>query len=289
MKILLTILLVSSVLLPGCSSQPVKVWWNPLTWGTNRAATVQQLGARQDTNSDKLNGEAMREVFKTGEVLKAAPAENRAVQVAIRTNANAYSLLALANGPLGLDAIQADRETITQLLSANADLRASGEKAQARAETAQAGLSKENEELRAAMTEAQKKLATGYESERKLANTVRNFWFVVGGLVFLLILGRLLSFASQFVPALSGAARVVNGLAAPALEAAEARARAGLQNVGAGLAAVRARLPALLEEVKHLPDGAARLEEKLTRTLDSKLDTDHQLVIGAAANTAPRA
>lgn len=264
------------LLLAGCAGPPgTHVWWNPSTWGRDRAAALQQTEARQSANQDKLNVEALRETFKTKTALAAAPQDNRAVAVAVHTNENAYSLLTLANGPLDLGQMQEDRATVAGLLSDNAELRAAAERSQAKAESAQARLSRENAALAKEHEADTAKIAEGYARERKLANTVRNFWFIVGGLAALFILGNVLRVAAPFVPALAGISKVIGAVVNPAAEFALHRAQSGLQNVGRAMAAVRDQL-------------APELAQKIVTIFDTHTDADQQRVIGVAANTAPR-
>ena len=262
------------LMLTGCvAATSAKVWWNPLTWGKDRAASVERVAAKQDANDTALVKQAQVENAKTIEALKEAPA-SRPVEVASRTAENAQTLLDRAVGSITVQDLTDLRQTVANLLSENAGLRATGEKQQAKAEATAARLTAENEDLKAQQAESVKKLQAGYERERQLANTVRNFWFIGGGLALLWILGNLLSVAARFNPGLAGVSRVVNGVAAPALAFAEARAADGLQKVGHALARAR----------EAMPEAA----EKLVTILDTETDRDHQRAIGAAANTAPR-
>lgn len=260
--------------LAGCASTSgVHVWWNPTTWGRDRAATAAKIEAKQDANEAALVKQAQVENAKTIEALRAAPA-SRPVEVATRMAENAQALLDKAAGSITVKDLTELRVIVSNLLSENVALRATGEKQQVKAEATAAKLTEENESLKADKAESDKQLAAGYERERKLANTVRNFWFVVIGLVGLFILGNLLSIAARFVPALAMAAKVVNGVTAPLQAFALHRAEVGMQKVGHALATARDELP--------------EMADKLTTIFDTHTDADHQRAIGAAANTAPR-
>lgn len=262
------------LVLAGCASHPgVHVWWNPLTWGTNRAATLERVDELQKENTSALTRSAQIENAKTIEALKSA-LPSRSVEVARRTADNAQAFLDKAVGTLTMKDFIELRKTVANLISENSELRAEGERSQAKAEATAAKLTEENESLKAAKAKAEQKLAESYEAERRLANQVRNFWFIVGGLAFLWLTGNLISVAARFYPGLSGVARAVNGVAAPALAYAEARAAQGLQKVGHALATVKEKLPAVAEQVVDI--------------FDKHTDAEHQAAIGAAANTAPR-
>lgn len=269
-------LIILVLLLAGCASRSgVKVWWNPTTWGTNRAAVVDELHAKADINDAEMIRLAQIENEKTLELIKAIQEKSRAVEQALRTATNAKLLLDTANGPISMQELTELRDTVEKLLSANEALRAEGEKAQERAEAAAAVLTQRSAKLKTAINAATDKLTASYERERALANTVRNFWFLAGAIVLVFVGGNLLSIAARFFPGLSGAARIVNGIATPALAFAEARATDGLKKLGHALTAARETMG---EEA-----------EKAVAFIDEKLDADHKLIVHKAAETAPRA
>lgn len=271
----ITLLLLAGVLwISGCASAGgSKVWWNPLTWSADRAAVAARVEAKQDANDAALVKQAQVENAKTIEALKAAPV-SRPVVVASRTAENAQALLDKAAGSIAVADLTALRATVANLLSENADLRAAGERSQAAAEDRAARLTAENERLKQAAAEAAANLAQAYGKERALANQVRNFYFIVGGLVGLFILGNLIRAAAPLVPALSGASRLVGAVLNPAAEYALHRAETGLAKVGHAVAEIKARAP--------------ELAGQFIATLDQHTDSDHQRAIAAAANTAPR-
>lgn len=288
MRLLLTSLMLI-MLLTGCVGDRTggAVWWNPTTWASRAApAAADRAAAKVDTarTAEELAAgaavaSAHKEFAKTDLALATAP-DSRPVALARRTTANGLGLLDQVRPLTAAEAAEV-RQLVADLLSENAQTVAGAE---TRQRTAEERLAETGRELTAArakleqreaeLTKANGQLREAYDRENALANKVRNFWFIIGGLALLWVLGNLLSVAARFNPALAGVSRIVNGVTAPAFAFAEARAADGLQKVGQALAKAREAMP--------------EVAEKLTTIFDTQTDADHQRAIGAAANTAPR-
>lgn len=274
--------------LSGCVGAPGGVWWNPTTWASRAAPAAADRAAAKVDSARSAEGQAADaavqaahiEFVKTDLALAAAP-DSRPVSLARRTTTNGLGLLDQVRPLTAAQSAEA-RQLVADLLSDNTQTVAAAAAKQRTAEEKLVALGRDLEEARAKLEKREADLAKAngqlreaYDRENALANKVRNFWFVVGGLALLWVLGNVLSVAARFHPGLSGMSRLVNGVAAPAFAFAEARAADGLQKVGHALARVRNAVPAAAERVVEI--------------FDQETDADHQRVIGAAANTAPRA
>lgn len=250
--------------LSGCAARTgTKVWWNPTTWGTDRAAAVQVAEQKLETNERSMIRAAQVEQLKTSEALAVAPA-SRPVEVARRTSGNAEALLAQANGAVTVGEATEAREIVTGLVSEDVAARAEAEKRQAAAEVEAADLAEWNAKLREKLADKTDALQAGYTRERQLANQVRNFWFVAIGLGALWLFGQVAGVTARVNPAFAGVSAFANGVLSPALSHAYNRAHTGLQKLGAGMDAVR----------KNLPEVA----DRVTGLLDAELDDDHKRI-----------
>jgi hypothetical protein len=271
----------------GCVAQPGATWWNPATWVSRAApAAADRALEKRDAAEEKADRAedatvhaANREVAQALEVLQSAP-DSRPVELARRFAGNAHSLLNQSS-PLTVEESTALRQLVSDLLSENAKVREAAEKIASFQEEKNAELAAELSDARAdlekreaSLAKANANLREAYDRENALANQVRNFWFIAGLLALLWVAGNVLPMLARFIPALAPVATAANVIAAPALAFAESRARAGLAKVGHAMAAVRAKLPSVAEQVTEIFDQAA--------------DDDHKRVIGAAAASAPR-
>jgi hypothetical protein len=250
-------------LLSGCGTAGTKVAWNPLTWGRDRAAAVADTRQEIQVNERAMVRSAQVEQVKTITALASAP-ESRPVEVARRTASNAHALLAQANGPVPVGDDTAARELVAGLLSEEVAKREGAERSQAKAEAKAADLADENTQLRATLEDRTAKLEEGYVRERKLANTVRNFWFCAVVLGGLFVLGQVLSIAARFNPAFAGVSAVANGVLNPAMAYAYKRAHDGLERVGNAVQTVRRQAP--------------ELAERMVQFMDDSLDDDHKAI-----------
>jgi hypothetical protein len=262
--IVLVLAVLALLLLTGCAgTAKTKVWYNPATWGTDRAAAVADTREDLAVNERAMVRSAQVEQVKTIEALANAD-ESRPVAVARRTASNAHALLAQANGPVPVGDDTAARELVAGLLSEEVAKREGAERSQAKAEAKAADLADENTQLRATLEDRTAKLEEGYVRERKLANTVRNFWFCAVVLGGLFVLGQVLSIAARFNPAFAGVSAVANGVLNPAMAYAYKRAHDGLERVGNAVQTVRRQAP--------------ELAERMVQFMDDSLDDDHKAI-----------
>jgi hypothetical protein len=285
----LTLAVLILVCMTGCVGDRTggAIWWNPTTWAARAApAAADRAAAKVDTArtaEDQAAAQAVtaahKEVAKSDLALAAA-ADSRPVALARRTTANALGLLDQVK-PLTAEESAEIRQLVADLLSDNAQTVAAAESKQRTAEEKLAEAGRELtaaraklEQREAELTKANGNLREAYDRENALANKVRNFWFILGGLALFWVLGNVLSVAARFNPGLAGVSRLVNGVTAPAFAFAEARAADGLQKVGHALARAKQAMP--------------EVADKLVTIFDTETDRDHQRAIGAAANTAPR-
>lgn len=275
-------------LLTGCASRPGSVvLWNPFTWGSRIApASVDRNQEKRDdaqagvqVATDATAHAANVEVGKALGMLQQAP-PSRQVDFAKRFVQNAHNLLNQFT-PLTFEELNSNNALVTALLSENQRVREAAEKdverAEKRNEKVAADLADARAKLekrQAALDAANANLREAYDRENALANQVRNFWFIAGLLAFLWLGGNVLAAVARVYPPLAPVSRAINGIAAPALAFAEARATEGLRRIGQGMKTIREKLPAVAEQV--------------TSIFDDETDADHKQVIGGAAgNTSP--
>lgn len=258
------------------------IWWNPTTWASRAApAAVDRANDQRDAAAEESEkakeaviAAAQLEFAKTGEALSAAPV-SRPVQLARRFNGNGLALLAQVR-PLTAEEGMELRNLVADLLSDNQTIAQNAELRQLKDEAAATKLSRQLEEAGAklarkdeALTKVNGNLREAYDRENALANQVRNFWFVIGGLALLWIGGTVLGAVAKVYPPLAPVSRAINGIAAPTLAFAEARATAGLQRIGRAMRTIKEKLPAAADQVVDI--------------FDRETDADHQSVIGSAA------
>jgi|GEM_PF-1706906 len=255
---------VGLLLLGGCATQGTKVLWNPMTWGTDRAEAVAKVEKKIEVNERAMIRAAQLEAVKTVAALSGAE-KSQPVDVARRMATNTESILATANGPVPLGETIKARAIVEGLLSAEMTARGKAERLQMDAEDRSADLADDNAELHTLVERQTDKLEAGYIRERKLANTVRNFWFIAGLLAFLFVAGNVLSLLARLNPAFSGVAAVANGVISPAMSYAYSRAQKGLTKVGEGMNAIRAKV-------------GTEIGAQVEQLMDESLDDDHKKV-----------
>lgn len=216
----------TAVLLSGCtttSGRSSRLW--PWNWFAPDHATQLQ-GAQQDTQEieDKISKRVQIEVAKVLEALKSAPQENRAVKVATRAAENAQNMLNQAAGPISAEDLAALKETVQNLLSENAELRATGERQQAAAEVINTSLSGALDDSRSREKEMTEKLQQSdlrYQAEAEKSRRLV-FWgcVIVGGWILL----QLLAGVSRFFPQLAPVAQLAGMVSAPVVQSLYNRA-----------------------------------------------------------------
>jgi hypothetical protein len=187
------------------TSEGHATWWNPTTWGKNRPAervdAAREQIAEREAVLSAAQTEAIRaardEAHKTDAALELAPADNKAVAVAKRTNTNATFILDdLAGAP---DARQiAEIKQLVQGLVAGLP---AALKAQAQAEQQLEDTSQQLKQAQTDLADAHKALGAAnaqlresWDREHALANTLRNERLMrwgITGLAVLLGIGAL--------------------------------------------------------------------------------------------------
>lgn len=261
-------------LLAGCATTAGRgsrlLPWN---WFAPDHAT--QLQHQQETTQEIEDEVAKRvqiEVEKVVLALKAARQDDRGVQVAQRAAENAQQLLTRANGQVSAEDLAKLKETVQNLLSENADLRARGERQQAAAEAINLTLSGSLDESRtreSTLTEKLQESDKRYQAEAEKSRRLL-FWVCIGIGSWLLL--QLLSGASRFFPTLAPVARVAGLVSAPVVQAAYEKLAAGVSRTirtGEQLAATGATI-GLRQTLDNNTDEAEQAAirahyEKLTR------------------------
>jgi len=171
--------------------------WNPTTWFSHKeaSATDKALAAQEAAKKAELAAKeillkrAQGEVHKTGEAL--TNPDQRGIEIATQTNANAVSALDQA---LGVNAaeVMAWRQLVRDLRSENAEVRAKAEKDQGIATQQIIAVSNQLAETRAKLeikdaelAAKQADLRAAFDRENELANKARNMMF--GGGVLLVV------------------------------------------------------------------------------------------------------
>jgi hypothetical protein len=215
------VLILALFVLSGCATNGGRgsriLPWN--WFAPDHSTQLQTAQGKTGQAEDALVKQAQIENAKTVEALRAAPQADRAVQVASRTAANAQQLLDRAAGPVKAEDLQALHETVKNLLSENADLRATGEHQQAAAEQTQTKLANALDAARereATLTAKLQESDLRYQAE---AEKHRRLWFYVYAIAGTWIALQLLAGIARFYPALQPVARIAGMVSAPAVQA----------------------------------------------------------------------
>jgi len=253
----------STLLLSGCIGLPSswKFWGTPLT---SAAKTEAKLDAQQAA----AIGAAQEAAHKTAAALPFAP-PSRPVEVARDFAQEARSLLDQVAGAPKVGDEAAWRDLVSRLLSENEAIRLKAENERREDAEEVAELSAKLARIEAAKEASDAKVAEYAKDNERLADIVRKFYWIAGGLAALWLLSQVLTFAARLNPALAPFAGVVNAVAAPALARARARAVEGLEAVGKGL-----------REARQVVGTVA---ERVVDHLDANTDREHQAVIARAA------
>jgi hypothetical protein len=168
--------------LAGCSSGVGMRWWNPATWrSASEAHATDRAESRRDAKREEVIKAAHREVAKSTEALRSAPA-SREVELASRFSENADALLTQATGAITIGEWQALKKLVADLRSENEQVRAAAEQSQQASETAIAGLSAELAAAQTRLTAATSRLREAFDRENALANQLRNERLIRWGL-----------------------------------------------------------------------------------------------------------
>jgi hypothetical protein len=229
-------------------------WWNPLTWGSTRAATAADRaetrldsarGAETTARTDLLRA-AQRSAHEASLALLSAP-PSRPVEVATEAAHATTAGLDQALGALDAATLAQVRAQIAALLSDNAALRADGERLRAEQRTRDAQTSRALAEAtrRTAAAEAvadtaRADLRAAYDRESALANQLRR---------------------QQWISGLTTTASVLAGLAALAYRA---NAFGLADGVARALADLRRRQPSVAELTTTALDAGLNRAEQTT-------------------------
>lgn len=254
-------------LLAGCTLWPSgwRIGGSPLD--KNERAQKELTQAQSAAVS-----QAQAAVHKAGMALTYAPPEDRAVAVTKDFVAEAQSLLDQSKGTPAFGEQEEWRRLVAGLVSENAAIRSAAEKERANQAAATSDLAKQ---LGAAMAKAERAdaRALAYARDREdLADFAGKLKLGFFALIGLVALGTVLSLVARFVPQLSLASKVVNGIVAPGVTFAMHRAQEGLKRVGQGM-----------QNLRKLAGPAA--EDLIERSFDSVTDADHQAAISRGANS----
>lgn len=233
-------------------------WFSP-----DRVAQLEKAESKTAAAETAAVKAAQVENAKTIEALKTAPSADRSVQVATRTANNAQLLLDQAVGPVPPETVFKLRETVAALVSENAELRATGEAAQARDERTIATQAQKLDEARAredTLTEKLKASDLRYQAEAAQARKWK-FWIVaiVGGWLALQILSGL----AKFYPPLAPIARAAGAVSAPVAQAMLDKAH---RAVGQAIATAEKVSSATAEQLRnHLDATTDEAEQQAIR------------------------
>lgn len=178
------LLILSLLLLTGCSTASSVRWYAPATWFSHKPADAVDTAQKKKTEAeDKAIRAAQRSTHETAIALEKAP-ESRPVEVARRSNLAAKGLLDQVAGPMNLEEDASLRKLVADLLSENAEIRAKAEKERAKEEAKFADVSASLGAAQAAVAKAEGKLREAFERENALANELRSqralFWIACG-------------------------------------------------------------------------------------------------------------
>ncbi len=158
-----------------------------------KAAAVEKNDAKIATTEDSIVTDAQFEVAKTKFALAVAPA-SQPVEVATRTNNNAFSLLN-QRSPLTLGQMQEAEETVKGLLSAEVVKREAAEAKQRASEKGYAEVSKDLAVLKVKAVSLAAAAKQEAETNMRLANDLRWTKIVAGSAIALNVGLGLLAFA----------------------------------------------------------------------------------------------
>jgi len=244
------------LLLAGCT-----LW--PSSWRIGGTPLDKEKKAAQKValaQGDAV-GAAQRAVWQTGQALALAgkPIDgvdvsltDKALTAARDFNAEAQALLDQARGAPGAANEAAWRKVVTDLIAGN-------DKARREQAEENAALSRKLTKLEAAHDRTLSRVAQYAAENAGLADWVRKLAWIAIGFVVLIVGSHLLGLAAHLNPGSAVLGKLASGagsLLASGAVLAKTSAERGLQQVGAGLALVRQKLPAVAEEVTAYLDAS---------------------------------
>ena len=187
-------LILCCLLLSGCATGTGSKWYAPATWFSSvPASNVDNAVRVEDKARDAVIKAAQRSAHETSFALSAAPA-SRPVALATGFSSDTVSLLDQAAGAVPAPELSRLRETVTGLLSDNAELRAKAEAAQRAEQSNIAAVAADLAKAEAKTEDAEKRLRTAFERENALANELRSqraFLWILGALAVLVGIGAI--------------------------------------------------------------------------------------------------
>jgi hypothetical protein len=247
----------------------------PWNWGApDHAGQLATQQTKTAAAEDAVTATAHRDLNKTVRTLEADPAPTPYTAQGLKFARHGLGLLDQVQ-PIPYAQLQADNQLVADLFSEQADIRLAALKREAADNATAAEQARALDRSRAREAELTGKLQESDRRYQAEAEQHRRLWFYVYAAIGVLLVGNLLRFAAQFVPALGGVSKLVGTVINPAGEYALHRAQVGLQRVGHAMSDVRTKL-------------SPEMAEKVVSYFNQRTDDDHQQIIAAAANTAPR-
>lgn len=251
--------------LSGCALLPT---WRP--WGTPIERAEKKDKQEQQAKEKTLEG--VQELTTKARLSLNAAGDARPVVLAGDFLDKANALLAQSVGTPDFAAREQWAKLVTDLLSENAQVRAAAEAQRDRDTARLSELSSRLSEATLARERAEDKVREYAKENEALANYFRKAVWIIVGLGGLWLLSQALSIVARINPAFSGAASLVNAVAAPAVQYTLNKAQALPERIGQFMASVRATSSDLAAKIEPLIDGVT--------------DQDHQDAIAAAAKAA---
>jgi hypothetical protein len=255
------------LLIVGCSLIPSgwRIGGSPLEKVEKKEAI------KSEAREQVLKG-AQEATHKSNLALAQAKTTDRPVVVATEFGLQAQDLLDQALGSPAAGDTTVWRDLVDRLISENAQIREAAEKERSADRDENRRLSERLAQATAVAQRANTR-ALEYATESEgLADFARKLKLGFFCLIGLIALGTVLSLVARFVPSLSLASKVINGVVAPGITFVASRAEEGLKRVGQGLASMRA--------------AGGNVEELIAKHLNGVTDADHQAIISAAATAA---
>jgi hypothetical protein len=266
-RFILSLSAAAVLLCAGCTLLPSG--WRP--FGTP-LTKERKIVAREAAAKDDVLAGAQEDVHKVVVSLASAPADSRPVQVAKDFAAEAQTLLDGANGVPTVGTQAKWNDLVQRLMSIDTTIRIPAEAERHNDSERMGTLANRLADAVTDREKAEAKVRDYAAQNEHLADMVRKVFWIGGLLVALWLLSQVLAIGSRFTPALAGASKLVNAVAAPAMAYVAGRAEDGLTRIGSAIAEVRQKMPQVAEQVVSL--------------IDAHADADHQAIIAKAATEA---
>jgi hypothetical protein len=161
-------------LLTGCGTPGSGIrWWAPTTWFSGKAVHDTAKAIQRETQAETAAVKLAQKASHETQIALGFAGESRPVAVARESSSTAVALLDQAAGPLTAPELSKMRETITGLLSENAEVREAAERERTRNAKGIADISRDLAKAREATDKAERDMRLAFERENKLANDLR--------------------------------------------------------------------------------------------------------------------